>query len=622
MRLKIRFRGRALAAIVLGAMSVTWLASQFAFFTLLDHRIQDATIRYRMDYSAPSTSDVVLILIDEASRKSITEPLAYWQPHIALVIEGLAKAKAKGIGVDLIFAAADERALAESRQLAQAFAQVAEAGTPVILGYDDGAGLPDSPLYLIASTSSPRPLGYLNLTADADDFVRRVQPCKPDGEEPSFSLGAKLAASAVGNDPQCAARTMTTHRGEVQLASDRTLVIPFDRVGKPLRVSLAEVLTLVKTNNREKLRERFANKLVLIGSDDLQDRHATPLLGLNGERTPGVDIHAAVAQSLFAGVSMKPVAAWVPWLAAIGFATGVAFATLAFRWEWSVALALLLATASLLPGIIAWNGLRIFPSAPALGAALLAGALAFVYRYQVEFRAHRKLHKQFGQYVSPELVQQIVEQGVAMGGTRRRITVLFSDIRGFTTMSEKMVPEVLVMQLNEYLDAMTEVIIAEGGYVDKFIGDGILAIFGAPVEQKDAAWHAVKTATEMLERLETLNAKWRNEGRNEFRIGIGIHSGEAVVGNIGSWRKLEYTAVGDTVNTASRVEAMTKTSIERYNAHVLLSGSTVDELEQGGHYVDVFAMESEPLKGKTELTQLFVLRGLAGAGRKGGTGDG
>jgi adenylate cyclase len=611
-----------LAVIGAGSLLLTLAASQSAYFALLNSRIQDATIRYRLRTApAAEPSTVTLILIDESSRRAIAEPLAYWQPHVATVLRGLAKVNVKAVGVDLMFSAADERARQESRELAQAFAEVSSGGTPVILGYDAASSLPQSPLYLLATTTSPRPLGYVNLPAEADDFVRRVALCKPDPEEPSFSLGAKLAASAAAGEHRCTSTAMVMHNNEVQLDEQRRMVIPFDRAAKPLRVSFADVLALARTNDIQKLQQMFGGRLVLIGSDDPQDRHATPLLGNDAQRTPGVDIHAAIAQSLYTGVIMRDTAGWLPWAAAIFFAATVAWVTLAFRWEASVGLALLLCAATLWPGIIAWNRLWVFSSAHGLVAALSAGVLAFLYRYQVEFRAHRQLHKQFGQYVSPELVRQIVEHGVELGGSRRHITVLFSDIRGFTTMSEKMSPEVVVEQLNEYLDAMTEVIIAEGGYVDKFIGDGILAIFGAPVEQKEASWHAVKAAMKMLERLAALNTKWRGQQRHEFSIGIGIHSGEAVVGNIGSWRKLEYTAVGDTVNTASRVEAMTKNSIQRYNAHILLTGATVDDLERWDHYVDVFSMDIERLKGKTELTQLFVLRGLAGAGRKGGAAN-
>jgi len=164
---------------------------------------------------------------------------------------------------------------------------------------------------------------------------------------------------------------------------------------------------------------------------------------------------------------------------------------------------------------------------------------------------------------------------------------------------------------------MSEIIIRNGGYLDKFIGDGILAIYGAPVEQGDAAWKAAVSGVEMLDRLAQLNSTWKTEGRAELKIGIGIHTGEAIVGNMGSSRKLEYTAVGDTVNTASRIESKTKDSISKYGVHILISGETADELERLGHSTDIAPMESEALKGKSEVTELFMLRGLHGAGRKG-----
>lgn len=612
---------QAVAAIVLLSLMAAFAVSGTSSFDLLNTRSQDMAIRHTLaEGKQPADSSVVLILIDEASRRTIAEPLAYWQPHVATVMTAAAEAKAKVIGIDLIFTAADERAMTESRRLAQAFAEATANGTPVILGYDPGSPVPQSPLYMLATTSSPRPLGFLDLPADADDFVRRAEFCKPDAEDPAFSLGAMMASSALGQAFECG-KKITTSQGVIELDDRRSFVIPFDRVATPARVSFAEVLALAQKKDTQRLQQLFAGRLVLIGSDDAQDRHATALYGSDAERTPGVVIHAAVAESLYRGSTLKIAPGWACWLMALGFALAVAGAAIVFRWQISLLAGLALVTFSFSPGGFAWHGGWVISTAPASIASFTAAALAFVYRYRTEFMAHRKLRHQFGQYVSPELVQQIIEHGVELGGTRRRITVMFSDIRGFTTLSERMSPEVLVMQLNEYLDAMSEVIIAEGGYVDKFIGDGILALFGAPVEQKDAAWHAVTAATRMLEKLGTLNAKWQSEGHNALSIGIGIHSGEAIVGNIGSWRKLEYTAIGDAVNTAARIESKTRTSIERYNAHILLSGATVEELERWEHYVDVFAMEIEQLKGKTELTQLFVLRGLVGAGRKGGSAN-
>jgi len=584
---------------------------------LLDYKIFDAAVqRAAHTEQARSDADLVLVVIDERSLQEIPEPLAYWQPHVTAVLKALSAAHARAIGLDMVFTAKDQRAISESKQLAQVFAELNEAGTPVILGYDAGAPLPQSPLYMLAGANSPRPLGYLNLPADEDDFVRRFDPCQSDPTEPAFSLGAKVASSAMVTDLKCGSEAM---EGKISIPLDErhSAVIPFGRVAQPKKTSFAEVLATAKRNDSVALEKIFAGKIVLIGSEEIQDRHATPLLGKATGRMPGIEIHAAIAQSIYSGIVVRRISALNVWSISMVIALFAATAVLAFRWQISVAVTIAAIVVSIIPAFAAWNNLAVFPASRPLFSALFAGAIGFTYRYRTEFVMHRRLRGQFAQYVSPEIVEQIIEHGVELGGTRRRVTVLFSDIRGFTTLSEKVPAEDLVKQLNEYLSAMSEIIIRNGGYLDKFIGDGILAIYGAPVEQPDAAWKATLSAVEMLERLAALNTTWKGEGRTELKIGIGIHSGEAIVGNMGSARKLEYTAVGDTVNTASRIESKTKDSIQKYGVHILISGATADELERLGHLADIAPMESELLKGKSEVTELFMLRGLHGAGKKG-----
>ena len=608
------------AAVVLATAIISAVASSTAVdstpLRIIEHKIYDLIVQDSAQ-SEIGHADVALIVIDDKSRATIPEPLAYWQPHLATVVRVLNNAHARAVGLDMIFSAQDARAIAESKQMAQAVAEVSTAGMPVILGYNASAQLPQTPLYMLASSSSPRPLGYLNLPADSDDVVRRFDPCRRNEQQPAFALGVRLAASGMHQEFACGGEELQGRKG-ASLASDHSLAIAFARMPAPRKISFADVLTEAQHSDMAELTRQFSNKLVIVGSDESQDRHATPLLDDTG-RTLGMEIHAAIAQGMYSGVVISDASDRDAWLTTIFLALLAAAVVFAGRGQVAVFCGAIVCALSVLPAVVAWQEGIVLTGAKPLLASIMAGSVAFLYRYRTEFQAHRQLRAQFGQFVSPEIVRQIVEEGIELGGTRKKITVLFSDIRSFTTLSEKVPAEDLVKQLNEYLSAMTEIIIGNGGYLDKFIGDGILAIYGAPVEQSDAAWMAVTSATQMLDRLAEVNAKWKSEGRPELKIGIGIHTGEAIVGNIGSQRKLEYTAVGDTVNTASRVESRTKDAIHEYGFHILISGATADELEHCGHFVDIFPMKAEQLKGKSEFTELFVLRGLHGAGKKGGT---
>lgn len=612
-RLNWTERATVIASIAIGSALLGSLTTQFTPLRFVEYKIFDLIVQYT-SRPVQANSNVALIVIDDKSRAKIPEPLAYWQPHVATVVSVLKTAHARAIGLDMIFSAQDARALAESKQLAQAVMEAASQNTPVVLGYDASSSIPASPLYLIASASAPRPLGYLNLPADGDDVVRRFDPCRPSEQEPAFALGVRLGSSAKGKGFAC---TPTELSGWYSAALDKehSLTIPFGRLGAPEKIPFVDVLEEAQRNDTAALSQHFAGKLVIVGSDEAQDRHATPLLQIG--RMPGMEIHGVIAESIYSDIVMREASSRRTWLMAVLFAGLAASAVFVGRWQIAVVSAAIVVMASVIPAVFAWREGIVLSGAKPLIGSLLAAGVAFLYRYRTEFLAHQQLRAQFGQFISPEIVRQIVEDGIELGGTRRKVTVLFSDIRSFTTLSEKIPAEELVKQLNEYLSAMTEIIINNGGYLDKFIGDGILALYGAPVAQKDAAWMGVTSAAQMIERLDALNGKWKSEKRPELKIGIGVHTGEAIVGNIGSSRKLEYTAVGDTVNTASRVESKTKDAIQRYGFHILISGATADELERCGHLADIIPMEAEQLKGKSEFTELFVLRGLHGAGRKG-----
>jgi len=237
-------------------------------------------------------------------------------------------------------------------------------------------------------------------------------------------------------------------------------------------------------------------------------------------------------------------------------------------------------------------------------ALVFSYIVAIGYRYTIIERSKRELRRMFDRYVSTEIVEEIISNPLQLklGGERKDITVLFSDIRGFTSMSESMEPEAVVSILNDYLAAMTDVILSWGGTIDKFIGDAIMAVFGAPIPYEDHAYRAAKAALGMREALKKLWEKWEREGKHTFDIGVGISSGVAIVGNIGSVRRTEYTAIGDIVNLGARIEPLNK----EFNTHILITESVYERIKEKAKVVEIGEVK---VRGKKQKVRLFELVG-------------
>jgi adenylate cyclase len=209
----------------------------------------------------------------------------------------------------------------------------------------------------------------------------------------------------------------------------------------------------------------------------------------------------------------------------------------------------------------------------AVGVATVGG---LAWQFFVEGRAKREVKRLFSRYVSPDIVRQLMsDPSVArLGGARREMTVLFSDIRGFTSVSETGSPESIVEQLNEYFTEMVDVLFRHQGTLDKFVGDMVMGLFGAPAQDEKHADHAVAAAIDMSRSLDRLNARWAASGRPPLEIGIGINTGEMIAGNIGSEAIMSYTVIGDAVNLGSRIESLNKD----HGTRILISQATKDRL--------------------------------------------
>jgi adenylate cyclase len=220
-------------------------------------------------------------------------------------------------------------------------------------------------------------------------------------------------------------------------------------------------------------------------------------------------------------------------------------------------------------------------------------------------RERDTIKRAFSGYISRQVLETITEKGElpALKGERRRITVLFSDIRGFTGLSEMMRPEEVVQLLSEFFDRMVDVILRHGGTIDKFLGDGMMVMFGAPLDDPYQEEHAVLAAVEMQKELRALCAKWEAEGRRPIKMGIGINSGAAVVGNIGSAERMDYTAIGDTVNLASRLESATK----ELGVDIIVSEQTYEAVRPLFHWKPAGAVT---VRGRSEPVHAYAVEGV------------
>jgi adenylate cyclase len=348
---------------------------------------------------------------------------------------------------------------------------------------------------------------------------------------------------------------------------------------------------------------RFRDKIVLVGSTaaGLNDVFPSPF-GSAGAM-PGMQVHASVADNVLSDRFLRPLGWRATLLAAIVGAMVVGLAAVLVN-VWLTGL-----VAAVVAGAIVWLGFSFFDrglwlelTTPVLAVAV-ATFSGVTYQWVVEGREKRKVKRLFSRYVAPDVYRQLLEDPARarLGGQRREMTVLFSDIRGFTTVSERGQPEDIVSQLNEYFSRMVDVLFAHKGTLDKFVGDMVMALYGAPIEDEQHADHAVTSAVAMVEELRLLNARWASEGRPPLDIGIGINSGEMVAGNIGSDTIMSYTVIGDQVNLGARLESLNK----EYGTRIIISESTRQRLK--GRY-DIRPLGDVVVKGKTQPVAIFEVR--------------
>lgn len=574
----------------------------------------------------PPLSDLVIVGIDDASVRAAERPGYLWNPLYAEFLKGVAQASASTVLLDLVFKSGSDLALREfvgrffadrgyiippnilrqfslDQPLREAVLIAGRVGLRIVLGYTWERGQPLTIEDALLRSIPFSQIGFFNVSTDPD---RTIRSAVLFGREPatgrllpsidlvvaSFTRPG-LFSLASGNTPVAAGAPLAASE------DGREALIDFAGPAGTIPIeSFKDVLADIR-EHPERL-ARFAGKTVLVGVIEIADVKMTAA-GLMS----GIELHGNIIENLVNHRFLRRPPAWFePVL------LGLLLFLMTLAWQRSLITGIFLT----LLGSPAWFALvtQAFKAGMLLPLArptlfLIAGsALAALWMYRRAEEGRRKVRELFGRYVNDSIVSSILQQSpdTFIGGTRREICVMFSDIRGFTTFSENRSPDQVVKFLNRYFEGLTEIILKHDGVVDKFLGDGLMAFFNAPLDIPDYAIKATDSALAMREFVRTEEIR-RLVEPFELKIGVALHEGPALVGNIGSMRKTEFTAIGDTVNTSSRLESLNKeygTDIIASEAHVRLTGQSFEWR----------FLEERPIRGREQSIRLYALIGRSG----------
>ncbi|SMP41151.1 adenylate cyclase [Desulfonatronum zhilinae] len=649
------------AAKVLRQAAITGLAAAFlallpwslGFWEQWEAKTWDMRVAW---LAAPgsATEDIALILLDQQSLDWGHEQggLGWpWPREVyTAVVDFCRRGGAASLTFDVLFlepsayGVEDDAVLAESlasfgpTTLALFLSRAATGGLPAwpeglpepgwaVVGLDEWSGA--APHLQPTRISPPRPelaaaartLGNVQVQPDLDGVFRRMRPLDIfDGRAvPSLGLAAFLAATGTAHDatldpdhsPPAAKldrRGLTLSDRFVPLDADGAAVLRFrGPSGTHAAFSAAAViqseLRLLEGLPAVVAPDELRGKHVFFGfsAPGLFDLRPTPVSGVY----PGVEIQATFLDNLLSGDFLRD----LPGPVTVGLVLGLCLLAGLALAVWRSPLAGALAYLALLavPAVLAWiaylNGWWAPLVVTEVGVGM-AGVLGLLFNYATEGRQRRFIKNAFQQYLSPQVIEQLIADPskLKLGGERKVLSIFFSDLQGFTTISENLDPEALTALLNDYLTAMTEIIHEEGGTVDKFEGDAIIAFWNAPLDVPDHAWRAVRAALRCQARLAELRPGFRERTGHDLYMRIGINTGAAVVGNMGSHSRFDYSMLGDAVNLAARLEGVNK----QFGTFSMISEATrLAALEQSGDATPMRELGRVAVVGRAEPVTVY-----------------
>jgi adenylate cyclase len=598
-----------------------------------------------------AAAPAVVIAIDEETHNTPpfdNSPTSTWTPEIGRVLTAVLDGGAKVVGFDIVLANSIEQSEipfgddilgAKLRGFDRPFLRSLAAGAAagkVVLGEllrPEGAFSPSAGQSIaVRRQQNIRPL---NVYPDPDDVIRRVLLTFSGKEKPIPSMALELASRALATEPVFGENGSVTLAGyQIPQAVKNTLTVNFDGGGADiLTYSLADLRACLERDDKEFFRRQFADKVVIFGALlDVEDRKITskrfatgrersgaprcalPMPPPSTVRFPrstiaGVYIHATAVNNLIDRDTLSELGRVPITIIAIGFAL---LAALAARRLAPLAAAAVWLAMALLWTVVATTVFAkslVLPLSEPFAASIAAVVTIIAWRLVVTDRGQRLLRNSFALYLAPQVIDQMLASNKlpALGGETRNVTIFFSDLAGFSAISEQMTPTELVAFMNEYLSAMTDIIESQGGYVEKYIGDSIVAVFGAPVDDADHARHAASAALLCRDRLDELNHSSPAFHSLTVAHRMGLNTGEALVGNIGSRRRFNYSVMSDAVNVASRLEGANK----YYGTTIIASETTVAATGTAFTWRE---LDATRVKGRTAPVKLYEL--VAETGRE------
>jgi len=598
----------ALVASLASGTTMNWVDGLFYDLSLASHEVRPGT----------GGEPVAVIAMDRGSLDSeelAATPRVLFGPFWAKLIDGLGAAQVKAIGFDIIFSYSANRFPALDAQYDRGFYDaLARHHDRIVLARSARqpvAAPVEAAVYDLDGNDEPAAIGFAELIADSDGVQRRVSPYlrTSDGHLlPTFS--AALLA-----------------RAQAPAMPDPVLLAPAAPLETISTYRLIDVLRCLDQRPAA-IAEAFSGKVVLVGSNlPEEDRKRTPdrfmqqspvplgesggcrlgRLGAShaeGGTTPGVFVHAAAVQSVLTGNLIRP----VPLLgrALAGVLASLCGSLLGFVvTPWLAVLGVVAVAAACFGLAVVLLGFGFWlPVAVPAAAGIVSMVLAYLVRFLIEERRRRRVQHAFSHYLAPSIVDRLAESEAALrlGGERREITVMFADLSGFTALSTRLPPEELMAVTNTYHAMMVEAVEATGGYVNQFLGDAVMAIWGAPLPDPDHAVSAARAALRIVETVMRAKAEADALGLPGYAVKIGINTGPAVIGNVGAPKRYNYTAVGETVNIAARLESVP----EDYGCRIVVGPATAAAIAD--RFV-LCELDWIKVKGKDAAFSVFQLVG-------------